>query len=170
MLDLAAGTPSSPGMYGTGEDPAVVAEAVRSDIGFLRCPGGAGRLVWCEEVSGTGPEPDHCATLVADARASARKGLDAPDRRGIVLEKARRDQPRHQLEPASVAAEHAAEEGSRLLLPLELPEGCRLPEEQLVVSGREPGRLRVRPQRLLDFPLGDEGVPLVALPVCAPER
>src|SRR6266850_2422309 len=153
MLDRAAGTPSSPGMYGTGGWPVVpVGAVVRSDMLFLRCLGAS--LVR-ERVRFQVPN----GTILPGAAAARSERLDAPDRFRIVGEEPGWNQPRDQLDPPSVVREHLPEEGSGFLLASQLPERGRLPEEKLVVSRREPGGFRVGRERLLHLSFRDEGVP-----------
>src|SRR5262245_2917840 len=162
--DLAAGTPSSPGTYGTGE-PAVEVVAVRSDIRSSAPPAAPGRRsgVCAMRV---------VANLLILSRAGlavGRKSLDALDRLGIVGKELRGHQSRRELHPARILGEHFLEERRRFLLASELPKRRRLPEEELVVPGGESRRLGVGRERFLELSLGDLGVTLVALLVRAPE-
>src|SRR6185503_11657909 len=157
MLERAAGTSASPGTYGTVVCPSAAGGAVRSVMRFLRC------RAWDQG------SRSHSARLDAPMQAGDAglapppgcQALDAPDRRGIVFQKAGRNEPRHKHDPAVVAGEHFPENRRRFLFPSELPERCGLPEEDLVVPRGETRSLRVGLHRVLDLPLGRVHVALV---------
>src|SRR5258705_3930639 len=66
--------------------------------------------------------------------------LNSLDRCGIVVQEPGRNEQRHQLDPSTAPSrEDLAENRGRILLAVELPEGHRLPEQDLVVSGRQAG-------------------------------
>src|SRR4051812_45293472 len=80
----------------------------------------------CADASGGAP--------LSPPAATGGQSFDAPDRGGIVLEKPRRHQPRHQLRPPAVVREHFTKNRGRVLLTPQLPERGGLPEEDLVVA------------------------------------